>query len=298
MTTITPAQVKELRELTGAGMMDCKRALAESDGDVEKAKQWLREKGRAIAEKKASRTASEGLIRARISPDGRTAAIVELNCETDFVARNEGFGRLVEELMAHVLDGGAQIAEGDVEGLLNRRSAPEGSTTLRERIGEAIAVLGENIELRRFVRWTAPDDRSRFDSYIHPPGKLGVLVELRAGRRETLENPAFGELTQDLAMHVAAAAPDYLSRAEVPAEVIEREKRIYREQGRNEGKPEKMLDKIAEGKLGKFYRTSCLLEQDFVKDPEVTIEQWLAKAGQALGDPVALRRFERFKVGG
>jgi elongation factor Ts len=293
VATISASVVKELRDKTGAGMMDCKRALAENDGDMEKALDWLRKKGQAIATKKAAREASEGLVTCRIDAPGRKAVILQLNCETDFVARNEKFIELLDGLAGQVLGGSAD----SVEALLDEPSFADASLAVRDLLKDKIAGLGENIEVGRFVRIQAQDDLTHFHSYIHPPGKLGVLLAVRVGNAPTLQAPEFATLCSDLAMHVAAASPEFLRRDEVSAEAIERESDIYREQARNEGKPENIFDKIVAGKIGKWYSQICLLEQAFVKDPDESIQKLLDRVGKQLGDTIAIDRFVRLNIG-
>lgn len=296
MTTISASVVKELRDKTGAGMMDCKRALAENNGDMELALDWLRKKGQAIANKKSAREASEGLVTCRIDAASRTAVIFQLNCETDFVARNEKFLALLDGLAGQVMAGGPAV-DGGVETLLDAPSYADAKLTVRELLKENIAGLGENIEIGAFVRIKAQDDLTHFHSYIHPPGKLGVLLVVKAGKAGTLKAPEFASLCSDLAMHIAAASPEYLRRDEVPTAALDRERDIYREQARNEGKAEKILDKIVDGKVNKWYSQSCFLEQPFVKDPDETIQKLIDRVGKQLGDPITVERFVRLNIG-
>lgn len=298
MTTITASQVKALRDETGAGMMDCKRALAENDGDPDKARDWLRKRGQAIADKKSSREATEGLIGHKLSSDGKVGVIMELNCETDFVARTEGFQALLAELLDQALAGGAGIDSNDVEQLLAAPSARQPGKTVAEILRENVAKLGENLALGGFVRVEVAGPTSRLESYIHPPGKLGVLVEVSAGKAETLAAPVFLDLCRNLAMHVTAASPEYLTRDDVPAEAIEHERAIFSEQAAGEGKPEKIIAKIVEGKINKYLNQSCLLGQEFVMDSDFTISALLKARSEELGDEVRVVRFVRMKVGG
>lgn len=293
VATISASVVKELRDKTGAGMMDCKRALAENDGDMEKALDWLRKRGQAIATKKSARQASEGLVTCKIDAASKTAVIFQLNCETDFVARNEKFLELLDGLARQVQQGSFET----VDELLDLPSFSDPSLNVRELLKERIAGLGENIEVGAFVRLKAQDGLTHFHSYIHPPGKLGVLLAVRVGKPETLKSEAFATLCSDLAMHVAAASPEFLRRDEVSSAALDREREIYREQARNEGKPDKILDKIVEGKLSKFYSQACLLEQPFVKDPDETIQKLLDRIGKQLGDPISVERFVRLNIG-
>jgi len=289
--------VKELRDKTGAGMMDCKRALSENDGDMDKAQDWLRKKGQAIANKKALRKATEGLISAVIDDSGKLGVIIETNCETDFVARNEGFIELCETLVKH-LQAGGEGTGGTVDEFLAAPAPGDAGKTLKEFLKENVAKLGENLGIGGFARVEAKDEGTYLHSYIHPPGKLGVLVELTLGKGSTKESPEFKEFCDDLTMHIAAVSPDYLTREEVDPAELERERNIFREQALAEGKPEKIIDKIIDGKLGKFYSRICLLEQEFVKDTDLKISQLVEKVAKETGDAIAIKAFYRLKVGG
>jgi len=260
---------------------------------MEKAIDWLRKKGQAIASKKAAREASEGLVTYKVAADGNRAIIFQLNCETDFVARNEKFVELLDKLAAQALEGDAE----DVEAFLETPSYEDSSRSVREFLKEKIASLGENIEVGRFVKVKAGDDLTRFHAYIHPPGKLGVLLVVKAGKAETLKADEFAQLCSDLAMHIAAASPEFLRRDEVPSDALDKEREIYREQAKNEGKPEKILDKIVEGKVSKWYSQTCLLEQPFVKDPDETVQKLIDRVGKQLGDTLQIERFVRLNIG-
>jgi elongation factor Ts len=283
---ITSEMVRDLREKTGAGLMDCKAALSAAAGDVEKAIDHLRTKGLAAAAKKAGRVASEGLVCARL--EGNAGTLVEVNCETDFVAKTEEFAGLAKEIAELV----NVKAPRDVEEAL---LLPAGGGTLAEKLTARVAKIGEKISFRRFARFESPGGAPGLvSSYIHAGGKIGVLVELsgvEAGGPDALP------LAKDLAMQVAAANPAYVGRKDVPADVVEHEKSIYRDQARASGKPEKILDKIADGKLEKYFADFCLLEQPFIKDPDRKVAQRLAEAGKAAGAEIAVRRFVRFQVG-
>ncbi|HWP34415.1 MAG TPA: translation elongation factor Ts [Thermodesulfobacteriota bacterium] len=280
MAEVSAALVKALRERTGAGIMDCKRALAETGGDLDKAVDYLRAKGLAGAAKKAGREASEGLIGAALLDGGRLAALVEVNCETDFVARTPDFKAFVDEVARWV----ARTPGGDTQ-----LAAQWG-----DRLAGLIAKLGENLVLRRAVRYEVADSRGLVGEYVHAGGKLGALVELVVDGGPPA--PLAG-LAHDLAMHVVAANPLYLRREEVPAAVLAREREIYRAQARESGKPEPVLDRIVEGKLEKFFAEVCLLEQPFALDSDKTVAEVLAAAGRAAGAQVGVRRFARFQLG-
>ncbi|HOE97855.1 MAG TPA: translation elongation factor Ts [Candidatus Sumerlaeota bacterium] len=294
MAEITASMVKELREKTGAGMMDCKKALAECDGDMERAVDELRKRGQAVADKRGGRATREGLVFERT--EGAVGVLVELNCETDFVARNDEFRAIGRDLADLLFQHGDQFTDPSQ---LMGFTSPEHGRTVSEILTEAIGKTGENMGVRRFVRLNADQNGPHgfITSYIHPPGKLGVLVEVHAGKPESLNNAGVRQLGRDLAMHIAAAAPVSISRNDVDPALVAREKKIYMEQAQHEGKPEKIWEKIAEGKLAKFYKQSCLLEQEFVKDPDQTIEQLVAAVGKAAGDTLTVARFERFEVG-
>ncbi|HEU5360858.1 MAG TPA: translation elongation factor Ts [Candidatus Deferrimicrobiaceae bacterium] len=284
---ITAEMVRELREKTGAGMMDCKKALTESGGDMETAVDVLRKKGLAAAAKKASRIASEGVVAAHVAPG--SAALVEVNCETDFVAKTDDFREFVRTVAAAVNEKGPKDVE---EALL---LPGQGGVPLGEVVNEKVAKIGEKISFRRFVRFTLPaETKGVVVPYIHAGGKIGVLVELLGAGPDDAE---FVALAKDMAMQVAAANPLYVSRQEVPAATIEREKAIYREQALAAGKPEKILDRIAEGKLEKYYGDFCLLEQDFIKDPDRKVRDLLKAMAEKRGVDVRVSRFARFQVG-
>jgi elongation factor Ts len=282
---ITSGMVKELREKTGAGLMDCKGALASSGGDMEKAIDFLRTKGLAAAAKKSSRIASEGLVCAHV--EGNFGTLVEINCETDFVAKNQEFAGFAKEIAEQVNMKGPRDVE---EALL----LPMNGATLGEKLTEKIAKIGEKLSFRRFARFEVGRDTGLIASYIHMGGKIGVLVALEGPGPKNAEAAV---LARDLAMQVAAANPAYVSRKDVPASVIEHEKEIYRDQAKASGKPEKILDKIAEGKLEKYFGDFCILEQAFIKDPDRKVGQLLAEAGKAAGTEITIKSFVRFQVG-
>jgi elongation factor Ts len=277
--SITAAQVNELRKSTGAGMLDCKKALQETDGDMEKAVDFLRTKGLAAAAKKAGRAATEGLVVALIAADGKSGSLVEVNSETDFVAKNDKFQAFVADVAGQVL----AAAPVDNAGLLAQNSVKDSGKTVQTTLNEAISVIGENLQIRRFARF---ESTGIVGSYIHAGGKIGVLVDL-AGSGD------LSAMAKDVAMHIAAAAPQYVRRDEVTADVLEREKDIYRAKARETGKPDNIIEKIIDGQINKFYGEICLLEQNFVKDPDKTIQQIL----KAAGPDVTVNRFARFVLG-
>ena len=269
MAQITAALVKELRELTGAGMMDCKKALVECEGDKDKAIDYLREKGIAKAAKKAGRIASEGVVAA--ASDGKTACIVEINSETDFVAKNENFQALVKKIAEHIV----ACKPADMDAL--NASKMDGKT-VAEVMTEAVASIGEKLSLRRFEVYTTED--GKLATYIHMGGKIGVIVELSGGD-ETLG--------KDVAMQIAAAKPQCIGREDVDQEALAHEREVLRKQALEEGKPEKIVEKMVDGRINKYYKEVCLVEQEFVKDSDKTIKDILAG--------VEVRRFARFEMG-
>lgn len=275
---ITAAAVKELRDKTGAGMMDCKRALTEASGDLEEAVKVLRKKGLSAAAKKAGRAAKDGLVAVSVTGDGSKAGIVELNCETDFVARTERYQEFVQRLADQVRDGGLT----DAAAALAQPLAGDSEHTIAQAIASEIATIGENILLSRAASIGAGAGMT-VGSYLHMGGKIGVLVEITQGVDETV--------VKDVAMHIAAADPRFVSRDAVPESVIEEEREIAKAQV-PPGKPEQVVEKIVEGKLGKFFEQSCLIEQAFVKDPDQKVGELLAANGGA-----KVASFVRFRLG-
>ena len=269
MAQITAALVKELREITGAGMMDCKKALVECEGDKDKAIDYLREKGIAKAAKKAGRIASEGVVAA--ASDGKTACIVEINSETDFVAKNENFLALVKKIAEHIV----ACKPADMDAL--NASQMDGKT-VAEVMTEAVASIGEKLSLRRFEVYTTED--GQLATYIHMGGKIGVIVELSGGDKTS---------GKDVAMQIAAAKPQCIGREDVDQEALAHEREVLRKQALEEGKPEKIVEKMVDGRINKYYKEVCLVEQEFVKDSDKTIKDILAG--------VEVRRFARFEMG-
>lgn len=264
----TAKDVAALREMSGAGMMDCKKALVECDGDMDKAMDYLREKSLAASAKKASRIAAEGLVSSYISADGQTGVIIEMNCETDFVAKNDAFKSLIADMAKHI----AIAKPATVEEMMEQPYVDDTSKTIATVITEAVAKIGEKITIRRFVIYNAAN--GFVDSYIHMNGSTGVLIEVE-NMPFTPENKT---VLHDIAMHIAAAKPSYIVREEVDSSELDKEKEILRAQALNEGKPEKIVEKMVEGRINKFYEEICLMEQAFVKDSNVKISQYLASA--------------------
>ena len=283
---ITAQSVKELREKTGAGMMDCKKALTASEGDMEKAIEILREKGLAAAAKKAGRIAAEGIVKTYISEDGKSAGIVELNCETDFVAANEEFVNFATRLaeMASVT-----AAKNVVEFVAEKFDA---ENTVSEALTALIAKLGENMTVRRFDKFNVAN--GVVESYIHGGGRIGVVVELNC---EADNTAVLKEVAKDVCMQVAAANPSFLSREDVDTEELEKEKEIYRVQALNEGKPENIVEKMVMGRIQKYYKEVCLLDQAWVKDGDKSISKYLQEKSKEVGSPITINKFVRFERG-
>ena len=271
---VTAALVKELREKTGAGMMDCKKVLTETDGDLEKAAELLREKGITKAAKKSGRVAAEGMVEAYISEDEKVGAIVEVNSETDFVAKNEEFRTFVMDVAKQIVKNNPE----SVEALLAEPAMFEEGKTVNEALIGKIATIGENISIRRFARFETTD--GLIEKYIHGDGKIAVLVNMTSGTKE---------LAKDVCMQIAAARPEFVKQEEVPAERVEKEKEILKIQTMNEGKPEAIAEKIVLGRINKFYQEICLVDQEFVKDPS-------KKVSDILKDSKVLE-FARFETG-
>ena len=271
---VTASLVKELREKTGAGMMDCKKVLTETDGDLEKAAELLRERGIAKAAKKSGRIAAEGLVEAYVSEDGKVGAIVEVNAETDFVAKNEEFKTFVMNVAKQV----AKTNPKDVETLLSEEATFEPGKTINEVLIGKIATIGENMNIRRFARF---ESNGLVEKYIHGDGKIAVLVNMVKGDKE---------VAKDICMQIAAARPEYLNEQSVPEERVEKEKEILKAQTMNEGKPEAIAEKIVQGRIGKFFSEICLVDQAFVKNPDIKVSQLLKEKD---AEVVEFARFEK-----
>jgi elongation factor Ts len=281
---ITPEIIKKLRDRTGAGMMDCKRALESTGGDMEKAIEFLRKKGAAVGQKRADRSAKEGVIATRVSADGKTGVIVEVNSETDFVGRSEDFVKFAL-LVATAIENGKPASIEQVVGL------SASGKTIAEHLDDLLAKVGEKIEIRRFNIVQSAD--GLVSSYTHLGNKIGVLVELGGiGQGE-----AQGVVGRDIAMQVAAMNPMVITRDEVNAALVEKELEVYRTQAKNEGKPAPIVDRIAQGRLEKFYQEVVLLEQTFIKDGGKTVKEYLQEAGTKIGAQVTIRKFFRFHLG-
>jgi elongation factor Ts len=283
---ITAELVKTLRNKTNAGMMDCKKALQETGGDLEAAVAYLRQKGLAVAAKRADRETAEGAIWAYIAPDHRSGLLLEVNCETDFVAKTPAFIDLGTKLTEHL----AAVALETVEDLLGQPCPYQPSLTVTDYLNEVIAKTGESIRIRHFTRYQG----DLVAAYIHHGGKIGVMLELSGG--DTAAEPQAA--AKDLAMQVAATSPLAVARENIASEVMAKEKAIFEAQAKESGKPEKIIEKMVVGRLEKFYKEVCLVEQPFVKNPDITVAQFLQEVGaQVGGKDLKVKRFTRYQVG-
>lgn len=288
---ITANMVKELREITGAGMMDCKKALAETGGDMDKAVEYLREKGLAAAEKKAGRIAAEGIVDTNVSEDGKVASIVEVNSETDFVAKNDTFKAFVAAVAAQTAKTGAT----NLEEFLAEKWEQDPTKTVKEALASMIAVIGENMNIRRFEKLVA--ENGFITSYIHGGGRIGILVEVET----SAVNDEVKEAAKNVAMQIAAMYPKYIKREDVPQDFIEYEKNIIKAQIMNDPanskKPENIIEKMIEGRLNKELKEMCLVDQLYVKDSDMTVGQYLESVSKQVGAPVSIKRFVRYETG-
>ena len=285
MANISAQLVKELREMTGSKMMDCKKALVETDGDIEKAVEFLREKGLSDAAKKSSRVAAEGVVKTYISEDKKSGAVLEFNCETDFVALNDEFVAFADKLAKIVVENSITT----VEELLNEKF--DGETVVSESLKALIAKLGENMSVRRFTKFSI--ENGVVKSYIHGGGRIGVLVEVACDK----SSEVLDEVGKEVCMQIAASNPLFLSKDDVDTESMEKEKEIYRVQALNEGKPEKIVDKMVIGRINKYFKEVCLLEQPWVKDGDKSINKFLEEKSKEVGSPITVTRFVRYERG-
>lgn len=285
MAEITASMVKELREMTGAGMMECKKALSEAEGDMDQAVDILRTHGLAAVEKKAGRATNEGTVMALLNDECTKGAIIELNCETDFVGINEKFKAYAERIARAALEN----SPVDVENIM---SATEGGETVQEILTDCIHVMGENCKISRVAELEAP----AVTSYIHAGGKIGVLVNFDVEGIDPASD-GFQKCARDVAMQVAALSPVSATRESVPADVAAHELEIYKAQAAESGKPENIQEKIAQGRMEKFYKENCLSEQDFVKDGDMTVRQYVDGCAKDLGGKIAIKGFLRCALG-
>jgi elongation factor Ts len=286
---ITAAIVKELRDKTNAGMMDCKRVLTETNGNIDEAVKLLRERGIAKAGAKADRAANEGVITARLNDAGTTGILLEVNCETDFVSKNDNFQAFVKE----IADGLEVAKAADHATAL---AVNFGDYNLGDTVKAKVVEVGENLQFRKYDRFEAAAG-GVVASYIHPPGKVGVLIEVGTSKPESASSDVFREMVKDLTLHIAACAPKGLSRDDIPADLVDAEREIFRARLVDAGKPENIIENILKGQIGKFYAESCFLEQAFVKDPDVTVAKLLEAKGKELDDTFTVTRFVRFGLG-
>jgi len=282
---ISASDVKKLRDQTGAGMMDCKNALEEANGNFEEAVTILRKKGLASAAKKAGRTTSEGLIGHSLVPDHQAGVLVEVNCESDFVARTDDFQQLVKDVLADIEKAGDRATDAWLKD-------PTGP--VQQRVAAAIGKMGENMAVPRFVRYAG---QGYVGQYIHMGGKIGVQVEFAGLTPDLAKREEFTTLVKEIAMQIAAASPQFVSREAIPAETLAKEREIYRSQMQDSGKPVNVIDKIVEGKLGSYYSQFVLPDQPSIRDPKMSVKDVISAASKSLGAPVTITRFARLKVG-
>jgi elongation factor Ts len=287
--SITASQVKELRERTGAGMMDAKNALVEAGGDMEKAAELLRQKGIATAEKKSGRVAADGQVYAKIATDAKVGVLLEVNCETDFVAKGDAFQQFVKTIADHVAD----KAPSSVEDLMGQTI---GGQNVKDYLTEQVAQIKENITIRRFVRYQV-EGVGATHAYIHIGGKIGVLVQVATVNEATLGKPEFVQVMKDVAMQIASASPEFVSRGDVDQQVIDDETRVEMGKEDLQNKPEEIRKKIVAGRVDKLIAQKVLMEQAFVKDPGKTIEEYLQEQSKTLGDSLCVVRFTRYALG-
>lgn len=280
----TAKDVKTLREKTGCGMMDCKKALTEANGDMDAAVDFLREQGLAKQAKKSGRIAAEGVAYAKTSEDGKIGVVIEINAETDFVAKNADFLAFVDTCAQVVMDN----APADVDALLALKAAGQ-EDTVADMLREKVLTIGENIKIRRFTRF-----EGNVVTYIHGGGRIGVMVQFDT---DVADKDGFLSFGKDIAMQVAAANPSFLNKEAVPAETLEHEKKVLTEQVINEGKPAHIADKIVMGKLGKYYKENCLIEQPFVKDPDLSVAKYTENVAKELGGNITITGFVRYEKG-
>ncbi len=286
----TAKDVQSLRERTGCGMMDCKRALVASEGDIEKAIEFLREKGLAAADKKSGRIAAEGIVYATVDEAKKVGVVIEVNAETDFVAKNDSFKEFVTECANIVVN----CNPADVDALLNTVSS-DGKNTIAEVLREKILVIGENIKVRRFARL-----EGNVCTYIHGGGRIGVMVKFDT-TDDVASKDGFNEFAKDIAMQIAASSPSYLTSADVPADVLAKEKEILMAQIANDpktaGKPEMVIAKMVEGRIGKYYKENCLVDQAFIKDPDMNVAKFIDAKSKEFGGSITVCEFVRFEKG-
>ena len=289
MANFTSQDVMKLREQTGVGMMDCKKALVATDGNFEEAVKYLREKGMASAAKKASRVAAEGLVKCVVADDKKSGVAVEINCETDFVARSDQFIELIGHIANHLLQSDAKT----VEEVLAEPYCGDTSKTVSVLIAEATASIGEKISLRRFTKYVL-DKSGIVASYIHMGGKIGVLCSIACDKTDSAE---FKELAANVCMQIAASKPQVISIADVDSAQLDSEREILTAQAKNEGKPEAVIAKMVEGRINKYYKEVCLLEQEYVRDSALSVKKVIADCAKSIGADITVQQFVRYEMG-
>ncbi|MCI8866980.1 MAG: elongation factor Ts [Anaerotignum sp.] len=289
---ITAAMVKELREMTGVGMMDCKKALTETDGDMEKAVEMLREKGLAASAKKAGRIASEGMVEIHLSEDNKSGAIVEVNSETDFVAKNQVF----RDYVAAVAKQASETSAKDMDAFFEEKWAVDPQYTVKEALSQQVAVIGENLNIRRFEKYEKVQ-AGKLVSYVHGGGRIGVLIELACEK----ECDELVELGKNVAMQIAALKPQFITEKDVPADFIEKETEILTAQAKNDpknaNKPDNIIAKMIEGRLKKELKEFCLVDQPYVKDGDLTVQKYIDSVAKEIGADIQIVRYVRFETG-
>jgi elongation factor Ts len=293
--SISASMVKELREKTSAGMMDCKKALEETKGDFESAVDWLRKKGLSAAAKKADRLASEGLVSTLKSADGKVAVVVEVNSETDFVARNDGFKNFVTDICNQVAQKGSEGIQEPAADLLAQTYVNNNSVTVADHLKSTVATIGENLVIRRYAKFSA--NKSYVHTYLHGEGKIGVIVEISADDETALQKDIVKTFANDTCLHIAAMNPLAISAEEIPADVRAREKDVLTGKAQEQGKKPEMIEKIVEGQMKKWLAENCLLEQAFVKNPDITVGAYLKQISTTVVAQLTLKRFIRFELG-
>ncbi|MBQ2804326.1 MAG: elongation factor Ts [Clostridia bacterium] len=288
MANFTNADVMKLREQTGVGMMDCKKALVATDGNFDEAVKYLREKGMASASKTQSRVAAEGLVKCAVSADKKTGVILEINCETDFVARSDQFIALMDNIANHILQSNAQT----VEQLLEEAYYLDSASKIADLVAVATATIGEKISLRRFAKFSL-EQNGVVASYIHMGGKIGVLAEIKSDAPVD----ALQELAFNICLQIAASKPQVVAIADVDASNLEQEREILTAQAKNEGKPEAVIAKMVEGRIRKYYKEVCLLEQEYVRDSALAVKQVIADCAKSTGCEIVVTRFVRYEMG-
>ena len=290
---VTAQQVKELRELTDCGIMDCKKALIECDGDIEKAKGWLREKGMAKAEKKSARIAAEGAVIAKISDDKKSGVLVEINIETDFAANTDKFKTFADTVATHILT----KKPADMEALMAQPLFSDESKTIEIFQKEAIADIGENTSIRRFVVYEAAENGA-IASYIHMGGKVGVFTEISTSDASVIAKPEFADFAKNICMQIAAYRPGWIAEEDVPQAELDKETEILKNKALEEGKPEAIImTKIIPGQIKNFYKMNCLVDQEYFKDEDLNVAQYIEQAKKELGADLSIVRFTRYGLG-